>query len=329
MQEIKYSVVIPVYNKRNYVVRAVESVLAQMHQLDDKGIGTELIVVDDGSTDGSGQVVSERIAGLDNCQIVHQENSGVAAARNKGIALAQGTYVCFLDADDWWEPTFLDEINGLMAELPDAAVYASGFYLVKNGKKRVAPVGVDAGFEKGYINYCLVYAKTLCMPVTSSSVAIRREALVEAGYFDERLTLGEDFMLWIKLALAHKIAFVNKPLSNYFQDVPVGKRATRRLHSPERHMLWNLDFLSAEESNNKDLKYLLDRLRCGGLKRYYLSRDYHDAAVAELGKVDWNHIAAPVYRFYHSPLWLQRILFLIKQAGSRCKQVVAMRPRFK
>ncbi len=321
MQEITYSVVIPVYNKRDYVVRAVESVTAQLQPMAEAGVGVELIIVDDGSTDDSYQRVSERIEGLEFCQLVKQENQGVGAARNKGIALAKGRYVCFLDADDWWEPSFLAEIDHLRAEFPEAAVYASGFYLVKNGKKRVAPVGVADGFERGYINYCLTYAKTLCMPITSSSVVISRQSLVEVGCFDEHLTLGEDFVLWIKLALAYKVAFVNRPLANYFQDVPVGKRATRRLHQPEHHMLWNLDFLAEEEKRNGDLKLLLDRLRCGGVKRYYLSKQYHEAAMGVLEKVEWSHIPASTYKFYHSPLWLQRILFGLRGAGYRCKQM--------
>ncbi|MBR1835609.1 MAG: glycosyltransferase family 2 protein [Bacteroidales bacterium] len=319
---MKYSVVIPLYNKRAYILRAVESVLAQQPQPIGQRPDVELIVVDDGSTDDSYAIASQRLAGLKNCQVIHKENGGVGSARNIGIAAAKGEYICLLDADDWWEPTFLNRMEQLIGDYPDAAVYASGFYLVKNGHRRVAPIGVPPGFERGYINYCQVYARTLCMPVSSSSSVILKTAITDVGGFKEHLTLGEDFDLWIRLALKYKIAFENRPLSNYFQDVPVGQRATRRLHPPASHMLWNLDYLEEEEKRNADLKYLLDRLRCGGLFRYYLSDKYHHDAMTLLEKVDWSNQPTAVFKKYHSPRWLERSKYRLMKAASNLKQML-------
>ena len=310
---MKYSVIVPLYNKAEFVARTIRSVLSQTIA------DYELIVVDDGSLDGSFQVAVHAVDGFPQARVIRQENRGVAMARNHGVELSQGEYVCFLDADDWWEPAFLEEMERLIAAFPDAGMYGTGFYLVKNGKRRVAPIGVENGFGQGYINYCQTYAKTLCMPISSSSVAIRREAFLASGGFRSGISLGEDFDLWIRLALKHPVALVNRPLSNYFQDLPAGRRATRRLHKPESHMLWNLDYLAEEEACNPDLKLLLDRLRANGLYRFYLSKAYHNQSLVQLAKIDWSHIPASTYKIYHSPLWWQRLRFSLRSMGARIK----------
>ena len=312
---MKYSVIVPLYNKERYIERTLKSIFAQ--SFDDY----ELIVVDDGSTDQSYSIAQKLMGtGVSNRSLVHQENSGVAAARNKGAALAKGDFICFLDSDDWWEPNFLKEINTLTIHCPDAGLYGSSFYIVKNGIRRVAPIGFDVGFEQGYINYCLTYARTLCMPISSSSVAIPKTVFDQTGGFRTHLTLGEDFDLWIRIATAYPVAMVNKPLANYFQDLPPGARATRRLHPPQNHMLWNLDYLAEREAADPDLKLLLDRLRGSGLYRYYLSRDYHREALSQLEKIDWSHLPRSTYRNYHSALWLQRTRYAARNAGSAIKQ---------
>lgn len=313
---LRFSVVVPLYNKEEYVSRTVRSIFAQTFQ------DYELIVVDDGSTDGSFEMVQKELEGHKESRVVRQDNAGVAVARNHGAQLARGEYICFLDSDDWWEPTFLEEMDRLLASCSDAGMYASGFYLVKNGKKRVAPIGVSSDFERGYINYCQTYAKTLCMPVTSSSVAIPHNVFHTMGGFRKGLVMGEDFDLWIRIALKYPVALVNKPLSNYFQDLPPNRRATRRLHKPENHMLWNLDYLAEEEIRNADLKLLMDRLRANGLYRFYLSRQYHAEALAQLAKIDWTHVPNSIYKFYHSPLWWQRLRWGFRTKAASLKNVI-------
>ena len=131
---MKYSVIVPLYNKERYIERTLKSIFAQ--SFDDY----ELIVVDDGSTDQSYSIAQKLMGtGVSNRSLVHQENSGVAAARNKGAALAKGDFICFLDSDDWWEPNFLKEIDTLTIHCPDAGLYGSSFYIVKNGIRRISP----------------------------------------------------------------------------------------------------------------------------------------------------------------------------------------------
>ena len=204
---MRYSVIIPLYNKAPYVAKAIGSVLSQTFT------DYELIIVDDGSRDDSAQVAEKAIEGRANCRLIRQKNAGVSMARNNGVAASRGNYLCFLDADDWWAPTFLEEMSQLIEAYPEAGIYGTSYTIVNETKHktRVSPIGVEPDFKQGYINYCQVYAKTLAMPLTSISVAIPRSVFDEMGGFPKGIKLGEDFLLWIRIALKYKVAFLNKP----------------------------------------------------------------------------------------------------------------------
>lgn len=307
----------PLYNKAPYVRKAVESVVGQTYR------DWELIVVDDGSTDGGGDIVTA-ITGP-RIRLVRQENAGVSAARNRGVALSgdasfRSPYICFLDADDWWEPTFLEEMAALIERHPDAGIYGTSYWIVKNGRKRLAPIGVEEGFAEGEINYCQVYARTLCMPLTSITACIPRRVFDETGGFPLGITLGEDFLLWLRIAINHKTVLLNKPLANYNQDVDVAHRGTHHLHPPERHMLWHLREYEPLEKSNPNYKQLIDNLRTYSLMNYLLNRRYRNAASTELAKVDWSLQPAKTRRLYQRPVWTLQLRQCILKTGSRIKQ---------
>lgn len=312
---MKFSVVIPLYNKAPYVAKAIQSVLDQTF------LDYELIIVDDGSTDASAEIAAKAIEGHAQCRLVTQENAGVSMARNNGVAVSQGEYLCFLDADDWWDPRFLEEMVGLIAAFPEAGVYGTNYTIVNDTKRktRVSPIGVEPSFEKGYINYCQVYAKTLAMPLTSISVAVPRMVFDEMKGFPMGVELGEDFLLWIHIALKYKVAFLNKPLAFYNQDVDEASRGTKRLCHPDRHMIWHMDDLEPEERRNADFKVLADALRVNSLIPYYLSKEYRPAAVSELGKVDWSRQPAKAKREYHRPVGLLKLKYALLKFGSKVK----------
>ena len=205
-----FSVIIPLYNKAPYVAKAIQSILAQTYR------DYELIVVDDGSKDDSAAIAAQTIEGYSHCRLIQQENAGVSMARNNGVAASHGEYLCFLDADDWWEPTFLEEMSMLIDEFPDAGIYGTNYTIVNETKHktRVAPIGVEAGFGKGYINYFQVYAKTLVMPLWTGAVGIPRPVFDEMHGFPKGIKLGEDFLLWMRIAIKYKVVLLNKPLSN-------------------------------------------------------------------------------------------------------------------
>lgn len=308
-----FSVIIPLYNKAPYVGKTIESVLGQT-------LGNyELIIIDNGSTDGS----SEIVAGFTDprIRIIRlEENIGVSNARNKGVTLSTSPYITFLDADDWWESTFLEEMAGLIERHPNAGIYGTGYYIVKNGKKQVAPIGVEEGFSEGEINYCKVYAKTLCMPLTSITVAMPRTVFDEMGGFKPYLKLGEDFDLWIRIVLKHKVVFLNKSLSNYNQDVDITYRGTHHLRDPKKHMLWNLGYLEPEEKTNPDYKQLIDNLRTYGLLPYLLTKQYRSAARQELAKVNWGQQPIKTQRLYRMPVIYLKARMNFLKLGSMVKQ---------
>lgn len=316
--EVRFSVIIPLYNKAPYVAKAMQSVMTQTFT------DYELVVVDDGSKDGSGDIAKREIEGCDNCRLIKQNNAGVSVARNNGVAQSSGDYLCFLDADDWWEPMFLEEMNRLINEFPDAGIYGTGYTIVNETKHktRVAPVGVEAGFEKGYINYCQVYAKTLAMPLWTGAVCIPRPIFEELRGFPQGIKLGEDFLLWTSIALKFKIAFLNMPLAYYNQDAESADRAVDKLHNPKEHMLWNLSHLEDDESSNADFKNLIDKLRIYGLMPYFVSHKYHNLAEQEINKVDWSKQPDSSYRKYHQPLMLIRAEYAFRRYGARVKTLL-------
>lgn len=307
-----FSIIIPLYNKAAYIEKAIRSVLAQTFQ------EFELIIIDDGSTDDSFTqlaIISQQLSvedpeSLKKIQIVQQENQGVSTTRNNGVKLANYDYIAFLDADDWWESTFLEEIKTLITQYPEAGVYCSSYYKVKDGYKIIANIGVDQDFKVGRINYFETYRKTMWMPVWTGAVVILRSFFVEEGGFKAQLKIGEDFDLWIRLALKYPVVLLNKPLSNYNQDVDYVHRAAHgKLHIKESDFLFNSDFFSQAEKENVDLKKLLDKHRVMHLITYYYNKDRKQDAIAELSKVDWTLQPFKERLQYMQPYFLGKIIF--------------------
>ena len=305
----------PLYNKAPYVSKAIESVLSQTYK------DWELIIVDDGSTDDSYTIAQNTISKSNNGNIslITQPNLGVGATRNNGVRLAKNYYLCFLDADDWYEPTFLEEMDKFISECPDAGIYAADYFYVKNNRKKVFHKA-----DTGYINYCKVYAESNSMPVWTGSVCLPKSIFDKFNGFPETIKLGEDFCFWIRIALNHKVVFLNNPLSNYNQDVDVAHRLTRHLHKPEHHMLFNLSELESYEKSNVDYKKLIDKLRVNGLMDYWISDEYHDIAAVELKKVDWSRVDKNIARRYYVPVWLLKLRMGMLRIGSYIKQRLLM-----
>lgn len=308
-----FSVVIPLYNKKSHVAKCIESVLSQSFD------NYELIVIENGSTDGSDEVLAHY---NDSRLRVYpfKDNVGVSNARNKGVEIASAPYVTFLDADDWWEPTFLEEMAGLIKRHPDAGIYGTSYWIVKGSQRKLAPIGVKADFTEGEINYCKAYAQTLCMPLTSITVAMPKKVFDETGGFNPQLSLGEDFDLWIRIALKHKVVFLNKPLCNYNQDVNNAAHSVFHLHAPKHHFLWNLGPLEHLEQTNPDYKQLIDNMRCYNLQKYLLDRRFRNDARTELAKVDWLRQPSSIRRLYRLPLWLLRLRSNLLATGAKIKK---------
>lgn len=202
------SVVIPLFNKEKHIQRAITSVLGQTHQ------DFELVIVDDGSTDGSYEAAN---AIKDpRMRFIRQENKGVSVARNRGVAEAKYDWVAFLDADDEWLPEFLEKISELISQFPGCGMYGSSHYRVTSGniltvsaRLSEMPIGWKGVFE----DYCSQIGDVL--PYHSSAVLLSKSSLTIAGGFPENLRIWEDTDTWMRVALNYGAAFINIPLAIY------------------------------------------------------------------------------------------------------------------
>lgn len=197
------SVVIPLYNKELEVERALRSVLSQSL------MPGEIIVVDDGSTDGSRAVVERVMAEnpTSNIRLLVQKNGGVSAARNRGIAEAKGRYVALLDADDWWLTGYIAEVCRMMEYYPDAEAYSTAFDIV-SGDKRVRAAVPEC---EGVINPAEEALRSR-YPIIPSTATLLRSAVMECGGFPEGMRIGEDQWLWVRM-MQRGCRFVFSPMS--------------------------------------------------------------------------------------------------------------------
>ncbi len=195
------SVIIPTYNRANVLPRAIESVLSQ------KGVEgeAELIIVDDGSTDGTERVVRE-IMGPDlKIHYFKQGNAGPSAARNLGIQHAKGQWIAFLDSDDEWMPGKLKAQLKFFAANPDYLICQTEEIWIRNGT-RVNPMKKHQKYGDWIFEKCL----PLCV-VSPSAVMMQRTLLDKVGLFDESLPACEDYDLWLRIASRYPVGLIEKP----------------------------------------------------------------------------------------------------------------------
>lgn len=314
-----FSVIIPLYNKADYIEKAVATVLDQTFA------DFELIIVNDGSSDSSLNIV-ERFKDR-RIKILNQQNQGVSVARNNGVKAAKYDYIAFLDADDWWDKRFLEEMNKLIEKFPEAGVYGNSFKIVKNGQERIPNIGLPKGFTKGYIDYIRTYAHAFVTPFNCSFVIVKKDAFKAIGGFNSALKFGEDFDLWVRMSLEYKVAYSNTPLAFSNQDVDNNHRALgqEKQWIPREHFIFNLDYLKEEENRNPSLKELLDGLRVRSLIRFRINRRYKDEVNKVLKQVDFSRQSAYFRRIYHWPASIVISYFKIKTIGSNIKQMLKIK----
>ena len=292
-----FSIVIPVYNKFRYILKAINSVKNQTFTQ------WELIIIDDGSTDSSSIIIKDSIVGFEEkIKFFSQVNQGVSFTRNIGVAAAQYDYVAFLDADDWWEPTFLEEMALLINYNQDSVWFASDYYYVKNGQKNIENKGIPSGFKTGYLDFIKTYSSSFCALVNCSFVVVKKDVFLQLGGFKKELKFGEDIHLWLQLACSFPLAYIAKPLSNSFQDVDSSRAIGWKLYPPETSFLFQLSEIE-NNKDNKELKFLTDGLRVRGLWKYRLAGKYKSEYQQELAKVDWSNQPREYKKYYTWPLF--------------------------
>lgn len=203
-----FSVIIPLYNKLAYIQRSVESVLAQSFK------DFELIVIDDGSTDGS----SEKLLDIkdERLHILRKENQGVGEARNTGMQHAEGQWIAFLDADDAWMPEHLSELRRVTEASPSAGlistrcVESATAVLSISDKQKLVPSSIRA------VDYFYEASKNIGF-LNSTSTAINKDVFVKLGGFTSAVA-GEDLEYWAHIALHYPVAVSNRVTCVYFRS---------------------------------------------------------------------------------------------------------------
>lgn len=197
-----FSVVIPLYNKRDFVRRTLATVLAQTLP------AHEIIIVDDESTDRGAESIADLLG--ERVTLVRQTNAGPGLARNHGAAIASGEWIALIDADDLWHPRHLENLAGVIAAFPDADVVAAA-----SQQQSADAIDLDLAQLPDARPHRLDY---FCDPdyrlVHTSSIAIRRTAYAASGGFGP-LFPGEDPEFWARLALDYTFALSPVPTSIY------------------------------------------------------------------------------------------------------------------
>jgi len=191
------SVIIPTYNRIETLPRAIESVMVQTHP------ANELIIVDDGSTDGTVAWLGEHYPQI---KLIKQQNSGVSAARNRGIEVASGEWIALLDSDDEWLPKKLEKQLALLASEPEFKLVHGDEIWIRNGV-RVNQMKKHSKKGGWIFQDCL----PLCA-ISPSAVMIHRSIFDDVGLFDETLPACEDYDLWLRITCRYPVLYCDQPL---------------------------------------------------------------------------------------------------------------------
>ena len=212
-----FSVIVPLYNKEREVESTLRSVLAQTYQ------PLEIVVVDDGSTDRSAEIVESLGSPL--IRLIRQSNAGECAARNRAMSEARGEWFALLDADDEWKPEFLEEVAAMIEEWPDCGIYSTAFDIV-------SPTGRVRGncpTQRGVVDNFWRESMTRYVTIPSATV-LSRKAVEQLGGFPEGMKMGGDQWMWIKLASHYGVCFSPRALCDYSM---VASNRSGAIYTPE------------------------------------------------------------------------------------------------
>lgn len=295
---VEVSVIIPLYNKENYIGRTIKSVFNQTFS------NFELIVVNDCSTDNSLAVVSalqdERLH-----VVQHQKNKGLSASRNTGITHAKGKIITFLDADDLWKEDFLFHIHQLSLKFEDCDIYATDYY-ERYGTNQNLPKNNLGNFYKPnqYIKIKDFFQASLFNPVYCfSCVAFSKVAIDEIGLFNEFIDYGEDVDFNIRSNLKFQLAYYCAPCAIYHMDVSSQMTASGIKHKT----LPDLKALAKLAPAQASLMQYIN------MKNYYYASQYKSiqdkkAFQNYLDVIDFSKISLKQTLLLKSPYWIYNLL---------------------
>lgn len=268
------SVVIPLYNKECSISATLQSVLNQTYA------DFEIVVVDDGSTDNSADIVSayndKRI------RLIRKTNGGVSSARNEGILAAKGEYIAFLDGDDIWDSRYLEQLEKLIFDYPNATIYGLGYGCMENGRKELQPCQLYRGY-RGIVKDVWNNYPGFWTGSSSSS----RANLISVGLFDTRMSHGEDMDMWWRLLLKGDGAIDGKGIWAYYvQDSE--NRAMKKFIPFEKHIPFFIEKYEKWRKENASFRKFCDQECLYRLFQYTLMPQYKKDLRRVLNQIDFS-----------------------------------------
>lgn len=243
------SVILPTFNRSNMIVRSICSVLNQTYK------DFELIIVDDGSTDCTQDMVS-RIKDSRIRYIRHEKNKGAAAARNTGIKAAQCDLIAFQDSDDEWVPEKLEkQIKAILALPDDFGVIYSAFWRL--GKQKIYIPRKNISIKEGWMYKQLLYGNIVGMPVS----LIKKECFNVVGGFSENLRALEDWELFLRISKFFKFKYIDEPLVlSYETEGSVSKNVLAHAEAYEYILANNYSAISIDKKLLAQYIYAIGRI---------------------------------------------------------------------
>jgi glycosyltransferase involved in cell wall biosynthesis len=241
------SVVIPLYNKAPHIKATLDSILKQTL------LPEEIIVVDDGSTDGSGDVVESFNNPL--IRLIKQTNQGESTARNVGVIAAKGCFVAFLDADDYWHVNHIDTLVRLINAYPDAGLFSTMHEILHGNKVIIPRFAFPIGFI-GYVDdFFSRFADGLSL-INSTTACVRRDALLSIGGFPVGIKKGPDIITWSRLARSFEMAHTAVITAVYNRDA-VNRSVQLRESEPPGSLVYLAQLLSESDDPKEQASVLL------------------------------------------------------------------------
>lgn len=261
------TVIIPTYNRYNFLCAAVKSVREQT--LEDY----ELIIVDDGSTDGTKDHFGSMRSPV---RYIFQDRSGVSAARNNGIRHAEGDFIALLDSDDYWLPEKLSVHVKFMQKHPGVLISQTDETWIRNGErvsqkiKHKKPAGdiFDRSLE-------------LCI-VSPSAVMMRKEFFEKIGLFDEKLPVCEDYDLWLRTAFQMEVPLIPEALT--VKQGGHDDQLSKKLWGMDRFRVYALQKLLGEPISKEQRGKTISEIRkkCSVLAKGAMKRHRYIFAIKTL-----------------------------------------------
>lgn len=313
------SIVIPIFNQQDTVHNTIQSALNQDY------CDFEILVVDDGSTDSSADVVKKIQSSDSRIKIFQKKNGGVSSARNEGIRQAKSDFIAFLDADDLWEPNYLQEQVKLIKDFPNAEMWGIAWGIKQNNRKKNKKNNIPKNFRGIVTNQ---WPRDIHLFWTSA-VVIHKPVLEKVDYFDESIRIGEDLDMWCRITLQFKVAFYNKILAFYNFDAE--NRAMKKMKPNLKYCLpYYMEKYNAIQYNKPDFVYFFHSYCAGFIIPYYFgTKEERSLSKGTLQKLNYSIIKTKYSLFYKTPYYLGFLIHFLFTFKNHVRSIILPNIQYK